>query len=68
MAVPGIRLGTAHGLRQPVRRNFMFLPRLLRPFRLLGFAFMAYRYWRRLSPQHRADLKESVRVLAMRMR
>jgi hypothetical protein len=46
----------------------MFLPRLLRPFRLLGFAFMAYRYWRRLSPQHRADLKESVRVLAMRMR
>jgi hypothetical protein len=46
----------------------MFLPRLLRPFRLLGLAFMAYRYWRRLSPQHRADLKESVRVVAMRMR
>jgi hypothetical protein len=41
----------------------MFLPRLFRPFGPLGIAFMAYRYWRRLSPQRKAEIKERVRGL-----
>jgi hypothetical protein len=46
----------------------MFLPRLFRPFGPLGLAFLAYSYWRRLSPQQKADMKERVRALAARMR
>jgi len=41
----------------------MFLPRLFRPFGPLGIAFMAYRYWRRLSPQRKAEINERVRGL-----
>ena len=41
----------------------MFLPRLFRPFGPLGLAFMAYRLWRRLPPQRKAEIKERVRGL-----
>jgi hypothetical protein len=41
----------------------MFLPRLFRPFGPLWIAFMAYRYWRRLSPQRKAEINERVRGL-----
>ena len=47
---------------------WMFLSRLFRPFGPLGLAFMAYRLWRRLSPQQKAALKERVRRLTTRMR
>jgi len=43
-------------------------PRLFRPFGPLGLAFMAYRFWRRLSPERKADLKRRARGLAMRLR
>ena len=41
----------------------MFLPRLFRPFGPLWVAFVAYPYWRRLSPQRKAEIKERVRGL-----
>jgi len=40
--------------------------RLFRPFGPLGLAWMAYRYWRRLSPQRRAQLKQQARRLTGR--
>jgi hypothetical protein len=46
----------------------MFLPRLFRPFGPLGLAFLAYRFWRRLSPEQKADLKERLRGLISRLR
>jgi hypothetical protein len=45
----------------------MFLPRLFRPFGPLGLAFLAYRFWRRLSPEQRANLKERLRGLTNRL-
>jgi len=41
----------------------MFLPRLFRPFGPLGLAFMAYRLWRRLPAQRKAEVKERLRRL-----
>src|SRR4026207_2056322 len=41
----------------------MFLPRLFRPFGPLGLAFLAYRFWRRLSPPQKAALKERLSAL-----
>jgi hypothetical protein len=46
----------------------MFLPRLFRPFGPLGLAFLAYRFWRRLSPEQKADLRERLRGLITRLR
>jgi hypothetical protein len=45
----------------------MFLPRVFRRWPL-WLALMAFRYWRRLSPQQKADMKERVRGLVTRMR
>jgi hypothetical protein len=45
----------------------MFLPRVFRRWPL-WFAFLAYRYWRRLSPEQKARMKERVRGLTARMR
>jgi hypothetical protein len=42
---------------------WMFRPRLFRPFGPVGLAYMAYRYWRRLSPKRKAELKERARRL-----
>jgi hypothetical protein len=41
----------------------MFLQRLFRPFGPLWVAFLAYRSWRRLSPQRKAEIKERMRGL-----
>jgi hypothetical protein len=46
----------------------MFLPRVFRRFGLLWLGLMAYKYWRRLSPQQKARMKERVRGLTTRMR
>lgn len=42
---------------------WLLRPRLFRPFGPVGLAFTAYRYWRRLSPQRKAELKERARRL-----
>jgi hypothetical protein len=46
----------------------MFLLRSFRPFGPLWIGLMAYRYWRRLSPERKAALKEQTRGLIARMR
>jgi hypothetical protein len=45
----------------------MFLPRAFRRFGPLWLGLMAYRYWRRLSPERKAALKERMRGLIARM-
>ena len=47
---------------------WMFLPRVFRRFAPLWLGFMAYRYWRRLSPERKAALKKRMRGLTARMR
>jgi hypothetical protein len=43
---------------------WLFRPRLFRPFGPIGLAFMAYRFWRRLSPARKAELKKRAGRLA----
>jgi hypothetical protein len=45
----------------------MFLPRAFRRFGPLWLGLMAYRYWRRLSPERKAALKARMRGLIARM-
>jgi hypothetical protein len=46
----------------------MFVPPAFRRFWPLWLGFMAYKYWRRLSPERKAALKERTRELTARMR
>jgi hypothetical protein len=45
---------------------WMFLPRVFRRFGPLWLGLMACRYWRRLSPERKAALKERKRGLTAR--
>jgi hypothetical protein len=47
---------------------WMFLPRVFRRLGPLWLGLMAYKYWRRLSPERKAALKERVPGLIARMR
>jgi hypothetical protein len=38
------------------------------PFRLVALALMAYRYWRRLSPERKAEITKRVRDVRSRLR
>ena len=40
---------------------------LFRPFGPAGLAFTAYRLWRRLPPERKADLKRRARTLVSRV-
>jgi hypothetical protein len=42
---------------------WLLRPRLFRPFGPVGLAFMAYRYWRGLPRERKAELKQRARRL-----